>query len=460
MDTKEKNLLVGKRESFIKMSNTIAAISTPIAIGAIGIIKLSGEDSLNIAKKIFSTKDSSFNDNIKPRYVYFGQVNIRNIKDDCLLIYFKAPKSYTGEDVVEIQCHGSIKLSSIILEECVRHGARVANKGEFTKRALLNNKINYLQAQGIIDVINSESESQLIASTNLLNNSFFQEIYKIQKTLIDLITEIEVSFDYPDEYEEIQSSVEKETNKISSFFKKIVRQSEFRKNIKNGITIVILGEPNVGKSSLLNAISGFQKAIVTDIPGTTRDIVETKIEYNGFIFNFFDTAGIRDSDDEIEKIGIKNSLSMIESADLVLNVFDSDDESLKYTKKTKTQLKNKKTIKVYNKTDINKFKNKDKTALYISAKNNENIELLLDRIFKETIGNNVDGSYLSFNSQFFMDRIKMSLKELEEYTLCDDTLDCSIVYLKRALENISEITNIDPKEEVISTMFENFCVGK
>jgi len=304
------------------MENTIVAISTPLGRGAISIIRMSGERSLDIAKKVFSSSKLDYK-NIEPNKLYLGSFFLnQQTKEKCFLVYFKGPNSFTGEDMIEFQVHGGVLLSQKILNILINNGAKLANPGEFSERAFENGKISLDEAEAIIGEINAESEGELIANLNLAQGKLKQKITKMQDNLTSLIAQIEATLDYPEEDFEksAKENIFNQIYNIKNDLLNIINQEESLKYVNKGVNIAIIGAPNVGKSSLLNALVGQDKAIVTDIAGTTRDIINEQIIYKGIKFNFIDTAGIRESNDVVEKIGIEKSLSLIDEAELILLV--------------------------------------------------------------------------------------------------------------------------------------------
>ena len=322
------------------MNDTIAAISTALGTGAISIIRVSGDDSINVVNKIFKGKDLT---KVMSHTINYGYIAYNNeIIDEVLVSIMKSPKTFTKEDIVEINCHGGIATTNKVLELLLTNGARLAEPGEFTKRAFLNGRIDLINAEGVMDLINSKTEKNRQISINKLNGKASNLIKELREKLIKIISNIEVNIDYP-EYEDIEVLTnEKILPKVMTFkndLEKIIKDSEDGKIINEGINVGIIGKPNVGKSSLLNALLEEEKAIVTDIEGTTRDIVEGKINLGGIILNIIDTAGIRETDNLVEKIGVEKSMEIIDKVDLIIFVLNNNEfiseEELKILDKIK-----------------------------------------------------------------------------------------------------------------------------
>lgn len=332
-------------------TNTIAAIGTGLTNSGISIIRISGDDSLKIIEKIFNNSSK-----LEPNKIIYGNIiNEEEVIDTVLVSYFKAPKSYTGEDVVEINCHGGIQITKQILEYVLKSGARMAEAGEFSKRAFLNGKMDLSKAEAIIDLINAKSKIETSVFEKHLQGELAKKIRQIRQDLIDLLAHISVSIDYPEyDYEEVDTNnvinlIEKKISEIED----LVSTYDQGKYIKNGVNVAIIGKPNVGKSSLLNKLSNSDKAIVTDIAGTTRDIVEETINIGNLTLNISDTAGIRDTEDIIEKIGVEKSIKMLDEVDLIIYMFSPENKIDKSDIEILSKIQNKglKYITLINKTD-------------------------------------------------------------------------------------------------------------
>jgi len=336
------------------LDNTIAAIATPTGVGGVSIVRVSGKDALKIASKIFHSPLLKDITSIKPRYMYLGDVKTMNFTDKSLFVYFQAPHSYTGEDVIEFQCHGGTVIARGILEELLNNGATLASPGEFTKRAYINGCLTLDAAEGVIDMINAESEAEVRAGYGLLEGALAIKIKEMQKGLTQMLAKIEVTLDYPEvDYEE-QTSAEilVELKKLETQLQGLIDSSKTGRLLKEGTKILILGRPNVGKSSLLNAMLNYSRAIVTDIEGTTRDIIEETYVYNGAKFVIIDTAGIRDSGDVIEQMGIEKAKSLINQSDVILLTLDASQGISAEDKNISSLLAGKNIIVVVNKADL------------------------------------------------------------------------------------------------------------
>lgn len=444
-------------------NDIIVAVSTPIGMGAISIVRMSGDDCLFVAKKIFSSKHLDFN-KIAPRKLYLGTFSYGDIKDECLMVYFKNPFSYTGEDLVEFQIHGSTSLVDKVVCACLENGARMASEGEFTKRAFVNGKISLEKAEGVIDTINAESENELKAAKSLMQGKLFSQIKSMQQDLTSLLARLEVALDYPEhdiEYTETQSA-KQELEKIDKDLQKILENSDQNSFIKNGVNVAIIGRVNSGKSSLLNALIGENRAIVTSVEGTTRDIVKETINYKGLKINFIDTAGIRKSDDEVENIGIEKSFEQINSADLVLFVYDCsrklNDEEIDALSK----IKNKNHIIIANKSDLTQVENDILPDIVISALKDENIDEVKQKIYDLSKCGKIDFNEICLTNARHIEAIKQAKNYiLKAISCCDgETVDIIIMEIKKAWESLGKITGETENENIIDAIFSKFCLGK
>ena len=445
------------------MESTIASISTPLGKGAISIVRMSGENALNIALKIFSAKKLT-KENIEPRKMYLGNFEIeKNIYEKCLMVYFKNPYSYTGEDLVEFQIHGGIIITQKILQKCLENGAIMAQAGEFSKRAFLNGKISLDEAESIVEIIDSESESELKANLNLAKGSLFQKVKELQDILTNTLAKIEVTLDYPEEDvdETVREEIFKDVNFVEKEIDKILKNSENYTYIKNGINVAIIGKTNVGKSSLLNALLGENKAIVTNIEGTTRDSVEGFFFYNGIKVNLIDTAGIREALDEVEKIGIEKSKESLKSADLVLLVFDGSEKLSKNDEKIKQYCKGKTFITVINKTDKQRVVPKQENEIEVSAFENKNIEKLKEKIFNLIIKEEINFNNLIITNERQINELKNAKLIIKDINLAKNrVLEIISMLIKNLWKTLGKITGNTENEDIINLIFSKFCLGK
>lgn len=447
------------------MNDTIVAISTALGEGAISIIRVSGDDAIKIINPLFDGKDLEKASSHTINYghiVYNGE-----IIDEVLLSIMKAPKTYTKEDVIEINTHGSIAVVNKIMEILLLEGCRLAEPGEFTKRAFLNGRIDLTESEGVMDLINSETELTRKMAINELSGNVSRLIEDTREDIISLISNIEVNIDYP-EYEDIEvvtiNKIREKVREIKEKLLKTLKLSEDGKILKDGIKTVILGKPNVGKSSLLNALLEEEKAIVTDVKGTTRDIVEGSILVGGVKLNLIDTAGVRKSDDIVEKIGIEKSLNLIDEAELVLLILDASCPLSEEDKYLLEKTKDKKRIIIMNKIDLKLNNSYIDDVIKISAKNNEGIENIKDAI-KELF--NV-GTFMSKNLTFFtnvrqISLLKSAIKSLEDVEQGikeEREIDMIEIDLKLVWEKLGDIIGANYTEELIDNLFSRFCLGK
>ena len=447
------------------MDDTIVAISTALGEGAISIIRVSGDDAIKIINPLFDGKDLEKASSHTINYghiVYNGE-----IIDEVLLSIMKAPKTYTKEDVIEINTHGSIAVVNKIMEILLLEGCRLAEPGEFTKRAFLNGRIDLTESEGVMDLINSETELTRKMAINELSGNVSRLITDTREDIISLISNIEVNIDYP-EYEDIEvvtiNKIREKIREIKEKLLKTLKLSEDGKILKDGIKTVILGKPNVGKSSLLNALLEEEKAIVTDVKGTTRDIVEGSILVGGVKLNLIDTAGVRKSDDIVEKIGIEKSLNLIDEAELVLLILDASCPLSEEDKYLLEKTKDKKRIIIMNKIDLKLNNSYMDDVIKISAKNNEGIEDIKDAI-KELF--NV-GTFMSKNLTFFTNARQISLlksaikslEDVEQGIKEEREIDMIEIDLKLVWEKLGDIIGANYTEELIDNLFSRFCLGK
>ena len=454
--------------------STIAAISTAPGAAGIGIIRMSGEDCFNVLKKIFVPKKDS---EIKGYSIKYGNIvnsKTHEIIDEVLVSYFVAPKSYTKENMCEINSHGGIIVEKLILEECIKNGATLAEPGEFTKRAFLNGRIDLSQAEAIIDIINSKTEKEMEVAQRHLDGKLSEKIKEIQKLLLDVMADIEASIDYP-EYD-IEETTNKKLNDVLEItknkLKKLEQSFSIGKILKEGIKTTIIGKPNVGKSSLLNMVLGEERAIVSNIEGTTRDTIEEYVNIKGIPLKIIDTAGIRNTNDEIEQIGVKKSKEVINNADLIIAVFDDSREFDDKDKEIVNLIENKNAIIIINKTDLKKgliknneiIKNIKNTKIDFSTINENGYDELQNEILKmfnaEEI--KIDDSEIVTSQRQKENIMKASESVNKAQKSLEDKmpLDITAICLKDILENLANITGENVSEDIINEIFKKFCLGK
>ena len=448
------------------MNDTICAISTAVGVGAISIVRISGEDSINIVNKIFD-KDLT---KIESHTINYGHIIEDNkIIDEVMVSLMKAPRTFTREDIIEINCHGGIATTNKVLELLLDNGARLAEPGEFTKRAFLNGRIDLIEAESIMDLIDAKTESQRKLSINGLEGRISKLIKDIIKNLIDLNANIEVNIDYP-EYEDMEVVTKDKISEISKYITKelgnLLKESENGKIIKEGINTLIIGRPNVGKSSILNKLINEEKAIVTDIAGTTRDIVEGQIRVNGILLNIIDTAGIHETQDVVEKIGVEKSINLIDKSDLVILVLNNNEELSKEDLDLLEKTKDKKRIIVINKIDLdNKLdinKLDESEIIKLSALDNvEELKEKISNLYDLDELNNKDFTYLSNSRQISLVKKAIEVsKNLEESLNNDIPIDMLEIDIKDICEILGEIIGESYDDKLVDTLFSNFCLGK
>ena len=450
------------------MTDTICAIATSVGTSAINIIKISGKESISIVKKIF-TKDLL---KAKTHTITFGYIKDKEEKvDEVLVSVFLEPNTYTGENVVEINTHGGLAVTNKILEMLLEQGCRLAEPGEFLKRAFLNGKRDLLEAESISDLINAKTEASRKMSMNGVTGELSRIIKNLRNKLLTIIANIEVNIDYP-EYEDaiVYTNELLKTNiiEIKNELKKIVDESEKGSIIKNGINVGIVGKPNVGKSSLLNRLINEDKAIVTDVEGTTRDIVEGKIVINGIEINLIDTAGIRQTSNVVEKIGVEKSKSILETSDLLLAIFDGSKPLTKDDLDILKEIENKKSIIIINKEDLPMQIEKEKFSRYktlqISIKENKGINDIIEEIkslFNLNELETQDFTYLSNARQINLIKNCLSLsEEINKQNEKNTPVDLIQIDIQRLWEKLGELTGKSYKDELLDEIFSKFCLGK
>ena len=453
----------------VTMNDTIAAISTTLGVGAISIIRVSGNDAIKIVNKIFKGKNL---EKVETHTINYGHIVDKDeIIDEVLVSVMKSPKTFTTEDVVEINCHGGISTTNKVLELVLNNGARLAEPGEFTKRAFLNGRIDLTQAESIMDLINSKNESKRKVAIKGLNGYVSNIIRNLRQEILELLASIEVNIDYP-EYEDAivmtNDIVKPKITEIKEKLTKIINESENGKILTSGIKTIIIGKPNVGKSSILNRLLDEEKAIVTDIEGTTRDTVEGSITINGVSLNIIDTAGIRETEDIVEKIGVEKSLSLINEADLIVIVLNNNEELTEEDKKILTACKDKKVIVVINKSDLERKINLDdikyQNIVYTNTIDLNGINSLKEKIVELFNLNELeqqDYTYLSNVRQISLAKDAYQiLEEVDNGIKNEVPVDMIEIDIKRAWEKLGEIIGETYTEELIDQLFSQFCLGK
>ncbi len=445
------------------MRDCIVSISTPLGKGAVAIVRMSGKDSLPVALKLFHSKHFD-EGKIKPRFMYFGTFDLsETAKEECLMVYFKAPFSYTGEDIVEFQVHGGVLLAQKIVEACLNAGAVMAEPGEYSKRAFLNGKITLDKAEAIIGEINAETEGELNSSLQITNGRLAEEILEEQQNIQTMIAEIEVGMDYPDETEELnlKLDIRERLFQTENRIEKILSQSQSATYIKNGINVALVGKTNVGKSSIMNALLGEDRAIVTDIKGTTRDSITESFIYHGIKINLIDTAGIRETKDIVENIGIEKSKQNLNTADLVLFVLDGSENETAEDKEIENLLKGKKFITLINKTDKKRVLEKKKNEIEISATTNKNVEKLKQKILNMVLNEEIDFNNLVLTNERQVQILKDAKSILEEIGQNQNLqIDVLSMLVKKLWLTLGKITGNTENEDIINLIFSKFCLGK
>ena len=450
------------------MEDTIAAISTALGVGAISIIRISGGEAIEIVSKIWSGKDLS---TVPSHTIHYGFIKEKKKKiDEVLVSIMKAPKTFTKEDVIEINSHGGIATTNRVLELLLTNGCRLAEPGEFTKRAFLNGRIDLIEAEGVMDLISAKTDKSRSLALSQMTGNVSSMIHDLRKRLVSIISNIEVNIDYP-EYEDIEvvtiENIKENIAYIQAEIKRILSRSETGSIIKEGIKTAIVGKPNVGKSSILNRLLEEEKAIVTDIAGTTRDIVEGDIAIDGILLHMIDTAGIRKTEDIVENIGVQKSLEWIKKADLVLYVFNNNEIITEEEKELLEKVTEKPSIIIVNKTDLEpklELPNVDIPVIYMSALENKGVEELRNEIKKlfhlEEIEQN-DYTYLS--SARSISLLKQCLQAVEsviEGVSQELPIDMIEIDLKNIWNLLGEIIGETYSNELIDEMFSRFCLGK
>lgn len=451
------------------MEDTIAAISTALGVGAISIIRVSGPESISIVNKIFKGKDLN---EVPSHTIHYGHIiDNEEIVDEVLVSVMRAPRTFTVEDVVEVNCHGGIATTQKVLELLLTHGCRQADAGEFTKRAFLNGRIDLTQAEGVMDLIEAKTESSRALAISQVDGKVSQLIKDLRQEILEVLANIEVNIDYP-EYEDIEEFTNEQLlpmiKKVKHSILKILNESENGKMIRDGIQTSIIGKPNVGKSSLLNSLLNESKAIVTDIEGTTRDIVEGTVHLDGILLHMIDTAGIRKTNDIVESIGVKKSRQLMNESDLVLFVLNNNEPMNEEEKTILKELESKNHIVVVNKIDLENRLDlrllENHIVVSMSASQNIGIEDLkkaIKKLFALEKIETKDMTYLtSARSIALLKEALCSLKELEQGLQHGYPMDILEIDLKKIWNDLGQIIGETYEEELIDQLFSQFCLGK
>ena len=450
------------------MNDTIVAISTALGVGAISIVRLSGNDAINIVNKCFEGKDLT---KVDSHTIHYGFIKNETERiDEVLVSVMRAPKTYTTEDIVEINCHGGIITTKQVLETMLNSGARLAEPGEFTKRAFLNGRIDLVESEAIMDLIESKSSEAKKMALSQLYGDLSKLITSFRDRLKNLLSSIEVNIDYPEYYDiEIvtEEKIAKEIKSMKEELKNLIERSKSSSIIKNGIQTVILGRPNVGKSSILNKLLDEEKAIVTNVAGTTRDIVEGQAYIDGILIKFIDTAGIRKTDDIVEKIGVEKSLKAVEDADLIILVLNNNEELTADDLEILEKTKDKQRIIVINKKDLErniKLPENLENVVETDTNSIEGIDSLKSKI-KEMFNlekiTTKDYTYLSNSRQIsLIKKAYQSILSAEKSLNESLPIDLIAIDLKECFDFLGQVIGISYTDEIIDNLFENFCVGK
>jgi tRNA modification GTPase len=460
----------------MKEFDTICAIATPIGEGGVAIIRISGENALSIASKIFVSKNNYDVKNMQTYTMKYGNViDVENkeIIDEVILSYMKSPNSYTGENVVEVNCHGGVVSTNSVLNQIVRAGARLAEPGEFTKRAFLNGRIDLSQAEAVMDIITAKTELSMRSAMLQSNGSLSREIAELRKYLLNVLALIEYSVDFTEDDEDIIDDnlvfqIKDGIDKTILRIKKLLSTADEGKIIREGLNIVIVGKPNVGKSSLLNALLKEKRAIVTEVPGTTRDVIEEYINLDGIPIRITDTAGIRDTEDIVEKIGVEKSKEKIEEADLIILMLDTSRDIDDDDKIIIDKIKDKKYIVLLNKIDLDIKISQDVISAFnnkidISAKTGKGINDLKTEIKNLFFNGEINSESLIISNTRHKQALYRSLENCDtalSRVNANEYLDLISIYITAAMKSLGEITGDELEEDLLNKIFSEFCVGK
>jgi tRNA modification GTPase len=456
-------------------SDTIAAISTPVGQGGIGVVRISGPRSLEIADRIFRPKKSALPSAARSGSLVYGHIinpADNTIMDEVLLSVMRSPRSYTKEDVVEINCHGGLISVKRTLETILAQGARISDPGEFTKRAFLNGRINLTQAEAVFDVISSKTEESMRIAVEQLQGGLSEKLGALKNTLLEIAAFAEACIDFPEDEIEIQtfmqirdrmSAIKKDIDRLSDTF----REARF---FRDGLSVAIVGRPNVGKSSLLNLLLKKEKAIVTEFPGTTRDLIEDYLNINGLPVRITDTAGIRNSQEPVEKEGIRRSLNAIQNADFIIALLDGSEPLREDDLQLMELIRGKKALIVINKSDLpgkislETIRGEGRDHLFISALSGEGIEVLKSAIFDANLRNWTEERegvvVTNLRHKTALDKTSSTLQRAIALLSADQPLELFSIELRDALDSLGEITGMVTTEDILEKIFSTFCIGK
>lgn len=442
-------------------SDNVAAISTALGAAGVAVIRISGDSPLSVAEKMFKPVGKTAVMDFEPNKMYAGEIAGDGFTDFGMCVYFKAPKSFTGEDTVEFHSHGGVAIAQGILRKILSFGVRLALNGEFTKRAFMNGKLSLASAEGLIDMINSESVGGVKAGYSLYREKLTEKVSALQEKLLAALSQIDADIDFPEEglEETSREQVKAVLNKVIAETDALIASFKTGSRVVHGVKVALCGKPNVGKSSILNALLDYDKAIVSETAGTTRDVVEGSIDINGVKFNLYDTAGIRDGESDIENLGVRLSEKTVKSSDIAVFVTSATDKN-EEDEKVYALIKNLPHITVVNKTDAGDIKD-DRADIYLSAKTGEGLDELRRTIYDKTIGKtDLNGDFLCEERHY------RALKDAREklsaaISAADDTpLDILSVDILAGWQSLGEISGKTASEDVIDDIFSRFCVGK